>query len=240
MDFLIIQLYGPLASWGAPAVGESRPSSDHPTRGALLGLVAASLGIEREDASSQSALSQALRFAVRQITPGGIIRDFHTVQVPKRDKKAQYATRKDELGVGKDKLNTIISRREYRADGLWQVAVSLTPESHWSLEDLEKALREPAFTPYLGRRSCPLAAPLAPQKVQAEGIHEAFSRVSPLIHDYQSRLLGFDGQIDYFWEEHGDDLQVQDTRFPEDDVINRDRWQFRGRAEHHARIKEGL
>ena len=43
MEALIFQLYGPLASWGAPAVGETRPSSDHPGRAALLGLLASAL-----------------------------------------------------------------------------------------------------------------------------------------------------------------------------------------------------
>ena len=44
MEALIFQLYGPLASWGAPAVGETRPSSDHPGRAALLGLLANRFG----------------------------------------------------------------------------------------------------------------------------------------------------------------------------------------------------
>ena len=48
-DFLVFQLYGALASWGDIAVGEYRPSQGHPSKSAITGLLAAALGIERED-----------------------------------------------------------------------------------------------------------------------------------------------------------------------------------------------
>jgi CRISPR system Cascade subunit CasD len=45
--YLLFQLYAPLVSWGAPAVGEVRHTDTIPTRSALLGLLAAALGIPR-------------------------------------------------------------------------------------------------------------------------------------------------------------------------------------------------
>lgn len=237
MEILIFQLYGPLASWGAPAVGESRPSSDHPGRSALLGLLGAALGIKREDSAAQQALAGSVRFAVKQLSPGQVIRDFHTVQVPKRDRKARYATRKDELAFSSDRLNTIISRREYRCDGHWRVAVTLTTASDWTLQELEAALRQPKFVLYLGRKSCPLAAPLSPKRVQVSGVREALVSDMPQLHESQDRWLRQDF-VDYFWEGDAGDIQPQDTRYPEDDVISRERWQFKGRREHHARVEE--
>jgi len=239
MDYLIFQLYGPLASWGTSAVGEARPTSDHPGRSALIGLVAASLGIRRDDTATQQSLADSVVFGVKQTTPGTFIRDFHTIQVPKRNRNRQYLTRKDEMAFLGDRLNTIISRREYRCDGLWYVAIALTPKSDWSLEEISEALRYPVFTPYLGRKSCPLAAPLAPRIVEGvAGLAEAFSVGFPEFCPGQSRWLGVSGTVDYFWEGAAGDVAVQDTRFPEDDVVSRNRWQFRGRAEHHARVKE--
>ena len=44
-DYLLLRLYGPLASWGEIAVGESRHSAVQPSRSALLGLLGAALGI---------------------------------------------------------------------------------------------------------------------------------------------------------------------------------------------------
>lgn len=238
MEILVFQLYGPLASWGTPAVGESRPSSDHPGRSALLGLLAAGLGIQRDDAANQQALASSVKFAVKQLTSGQVIRDFHTVQVPKRDRKARYATRKEEMALSSDRLNTIISRREYRCDGLWRVGVTVTDNSDWALQDLEAALRQPKFILYLGRKSCPLAAPLSPTIVQAEGLQQALSVEMPPVHEQQQRWLGLGDSVDYYWEGEAGDLQAQDTRYPEDDVVSRERWQFKGRREHHARVKE--
>ncbi|PVY79150.1 CRISPR-associated Cas5e family protein [Tamilnaduibacter salinus] len=238
MEALIFQLYGPLASWGAPAVGETRPSSDHPGRAALLGLLAAALGIRRDDGPGQQALASSVRFAVKQFSAGRLMRDYHTVQVPGRDKKARYFTRKDELAVPKDKLNTVLSSREYRQDGLWQVAVLLNEHSDWNLDELQTALKTPVFTPYLGRKACPLAAPLAPKKVQANGLREAFASAPPRICDQHGRWLHLPDSVDFYWEDHAGDIAVQDTRQPSDDVISRERWQFGSRQEHHARIRE--
>ncbi|MCX2793353.1 type I-E CRISPR-associated protein Cas5/CasD [Microbulbifer thermotolerans] len=238
MEALIFQLYGPLASWGAPAVGETRPSADHPGRAALLGLLAAALGIRRDDGPNQQALAASVRFAVKQHSAGRLMRDYHTVQVPGRDKKARYFTRKDELSVPKEKLNTVLSSREYRQDGLWQVAVLLNEQSDWNLDELEAALRAPVFTPYLGRKACPLAVPMAPQKVQAKGLREVFAAVPSRICDQQARWLNLPESVDYYWEGDAGDIEVQDTRQLTDDLISRDRWQFGSRREHHARLRE--
>ena len=64
LDFLIFQLYGQMASWGEIAVGEYRPSRDYPSKSAIIGLVAAALGITRDDEDRQLALSEALGFGV--------------------------------------------------------------------------------------------------------------------------------------------------------------------------------
>lgn len=238
MEALIFQLYGPMASWGGPAVGETRPSSDHPGRAALLGLLAAALGIRREDSAGHQALSDSVRFAVKQFSPGRLMRDYHTVQVPGRDKKARYFTRKDELSIPKDKLNTVLSSREYRQGGMWQVAVLLEKSSGWTLDELQVALREPVFTLYLGRKACPPAVPLAPKKVTANGLREAFGHVEPFVCESQQRWLGLSGDLDFYWEEEAGDIEIQDTRQPNDTLISRERWQFGSRQEHHARIRE--
>lgn len=238
MEVLIFQLYGPMASWGGPAVGETRPSSDHPGRSALLGLLAAALGIRRDDTPGQEALAASVRFAVKQFSPGSLMRDYHTVQVPGRDKNSRYFTRKDELGGPKDTLKTVLSSREYRLDGVWQVAVLPEAHSQWTLGDIEHALRHPVYTPYMGRKACPLAVPMAPRRIEAAGLREAFAQVPPDICSQQDRWLRLSSEVDFYWEGDAGDLSPQTTRQPEDDVLSRTRWQFVGRQEHHARIRE--
>ncbi len=57
-DFLVFRLYGPLASWGDIAVGEQRPTTPHPSKSAVLGLIAAALGVRRDEEERQQALAE--------------------------------------------------------------------------------------------------------------------------------------------------------------------------------------
>ena len=79
-DYLVFRLYGPLASWGEIAVGESRHSAAYPSRSALIGLLGAALGIERDDEAGQQALAAGYRFGVKLHAAGHPLRDYHTVQ----------------------------------------------------------------------------------------------------------------------------------------------------------------
>ncbi len=84
MDFLVFQLQAPLASWGDTAVGEYRGSYEYPGESALLGLLAAALGIRREEDLTLSGLRQGYGFAVGVQDGGTLLRDYHTAQVPGR------------------------------------------------------------------------------------------------------------------------------------------------------------
>src|SRR5574343_917945 len=97
-DYLIFQLYGPLASWGEIAVGEVRPSAAYPSRSALLGLLAAALGVERGEGAALAALAEAYRFGVKLHWEGQVLRDYHTVQRGPALRKHTYRTRRQELG----------------------------------------------------------------------------------------------------------------------------------------------
>jgi CRISPR-associated Cas5-like protein len=125
MDFLVFQLQAPLASWGDTAVGEYRGSYEYPGESALLGLLAAALGIRREDDSALAGLRQGYGFAVGVQDAGTLLRDYHTAQVPGRTalKGRPHATRRDELAVPKRDLHTILSTRDYRQNAACLVAV---------------------------------------------------------------------------------------------------------------------
>ena len=82
MEYLLFRLYGPLASWGEIAVGESRHSANYPSKSALLGLVAAALGITRDDEAMQNRLHQDYALAMEVLSTGQLLRDYHTAQVP--------------------------------------------------------------------------------------------------------------------------------------------------------------
>jgi CRISPR system Cascade subunit CasD len=242
MQYLVFQLYGPLASWGVPATGEIRRSATHPTRSALVGLLAAALGIRRDQEDDLASLRDGVRFAVKQLSPGVMMQDYHTAQVPGQDRKAWRLTRRDELAVPKDRLHTILSTREYRCNGYWKVAISASDDAPSDLEALAQALRRPRFPLYLGRKACPPAAPLAPRVVEAGGIREALATPFPALtglgEDQEGRLLGLREEVAYAWEGNSSDIEPQETRHPQDQPLHRGRWQFTTRPEHWHQTRE--
>ena len=176
MKYLLFRLYGPMASWGEIAVGESRHSAVYPGKSALLGLMAAALGIRRDEEQRQAALATGYRFAVKVISTGHPLRDYHTAQAPDSVGKFVYRTRRDELVIGKERLGTILSSREYRCDAFSLVAVVADDNAPYALEEIQEALMKPRFHLYLGRKSCPVAAPLNPQVTDATGFGEALDK----------------------------------------------------------------
>lgn len=84
--YLLFRLYGPMAAWGGTAVGEYRPSDAQPSRTAILGLLAAAVGIRRDQEDALNDLDRSVEIAVRLDMPGEVMRDYHTTQVPPEGK----------------------------------------------------------------------------------------------------------------------------------------------------------
>lgn len=242
-QFLMFRLYGPMAAWGDVAVGEFRPSHTHPTRTSVLGLVAAALGIRRHQEEELLALDDSIKLAVRLDAPGEVLRDYHTTQVPPAQNKVVHYTRQDELA--NDKLNTILSSRDYRCDAAATVVLHSQSEA-FNLAVIEAALRQPKLPLYLGRKSCPLALPLSPKLIEAQDLPQALADYSPtqeVLNVLTGDLWGY-GQLApaegmaLFWEEG---MQVAELRpaisYPRRDRLrSRQRWQYDERIEHRAQL----
>jgi CRISPR system Cascade subunit CasD len=257
MDLLLFRLYGPMASWGEIAVGESRHSANYPSKSAILGLIGAALGIARDDEAQQARLQQSYSLAVEVFAVGQLLRDYHTAQVPDSAGKFSYRTRRDELVLGKARIllgGTILSNREYRSDALAVVALRALDNAPFSLQQIEEKLRKPVFHLYLGRKSCPLAAPLNPQlQLNQADVLSAFKayRHEPLLP--QQAAAGESGQLSqqdcywlnvgkarhYYWEglecdfSRDEDLTRRQTRVRHDQPLSRKRWQFAPRQENY-------
>lgn len=244
-EYLVFRLYAPLASWGEAAVGETRPTSTYPGKSALLGLIGAALGVRREDDAGQKALRESFSVAVKQRSEGTLMRDYHTVQVPPTKAKVRYSTRKDELSAPKSDLNTILSARDYRCDGLWTVACWLTPESRWTLAELQQALEMPHFCLYLGRKACPPAAPLAPKVVACSTLKDALDSEFPPLNgrnEAVEKALRLSGRALYAWEGdiHHLDGNAEGVEYNDiwDMPLNRRRWQFGPRLEYRRAMQD--
>jgi len=240
-EYLVFRLYGPMASWGQAAVGGDRPTGVQPTRSALLGLLGAALGIKRDEEQRLSWLHRSVLVAVKQCAPSSLVRDYHTTQVPSHRNKIVHRTRKNELS--ENKLNTILSSRDYRCDGLWVVAVRSAPSAEYSLAQLRSALLEPVYALSLGRKSCPPALPLAPKIVECENLKSALDADFPALmrsNREDSLWLNASGRVTYFWE--GDKSEIEHvnvlTTEPWDEPVSRTRWQFKQRVLHQFSIEE--
>ncbi|RTR06301.1 type I-E CRISPR-associated protein Cas5/CasD [Halomonas nitroreducens] len=245
MEYLVFRLYAPLASWGEAAVGESRPTATYPGRSAIIGLLGAALGVRRDDDSGQRQLRNSVSIAIKQRSPGSLMRDYHTVQVPASQSKVTYRTRRDELSAPRKVINTILSSRDYRCDGLWTVAVWLTPQAELTLEDLERALKAPHFPLYLGRKACPPGAPLAPRREAFAQLREALDAEFPPLYGKNAgderRALRLPENEFYAWEGAADVLDGNGQGVESSEVwdmpLNRRRWQFGPRVEYRRVIR---
>lgn len=225
-EYLIFQLYSPLASWGEEAVGEVRHSAPVPTRSALLGLLAAAVGIRRDEEERLSAFHSAYYFAVHALaSQERWLRDYHTVSVPRENKKYRYHTRREELRLAPQEVGTLISQREYRCDAYWHVAVSVRPDAPYSLAALRAALLNPHFPLYLGRKSCPLALPLAPQLLSGELRQVLLQAAETLRPAELSDFLAPSGHC--YWDDPDEkSLLWQQKQRSNSQPLNRQRWQF--------------
>ncbi|KFN49274.1 type I-E CRISPR-associated protein Cas5/CasD [Arenimonas composti] len=168
MNWLLFELAAPLASFGGVAPGTIRDTELLPTRSAVLGLLAAACGIERDDVDGQRRLGDGLLIAARVNADAALLRDFHSAQAPPEAalRGRPRRTRRDELAVAKDDLNAVLSDRYYYTT--YAATVGIACEDGGRLATLEAALRRPRFVLYAGRKSCPLAWPLDPHQVEAD------------------------------------------------------------------------
>jgi CRISPR system Cascade subunit CasD len=197
--YTVFTLAGPFASFGGVAGNERRGSMDRPGHSMLVGLVSAALGIRRSDEDRLARLSAACRFAVRADAPGQPLIDYHTVQTAALRRGFAPTTRKQLLDGGRaaGRLDTTLTRREYRTDVRFTVAVELAGEA-LTHEAIDAALRWPRLVLYLGRKSCPPSLPLDPKSMTAETVPQAFAAYDEATGHRACELAGFrrgDGTI---------------------------------------------
>ncbi len=237
-DFLIFQLYGPLCSWGGVAVGNERPTETHPTKSAIIGMIAAALGIRREEENAQRELIEGYGLAIRTELPGVLESDYHTAESPSSTSLVgmPHITRTDELKAIAPRDNAIVSSREYRTDALNFIAIWEKSEAPHSLENIVQALKSPHFTLYLGRKSFTLSLPLNPKIVSSNNLRNVFSKEEIGLsdpHPFLAPLFSERNTIIWLWDS---DLKNsgfdQSKEFIRRDVpLNRGRWQFTERTE---------
>lgn len=251
-DFLGFRLWGPMASWGSVAVGELRGTWSRPSRSAILGLIAAACGVERDNRAAHDNLERDLGFAVRVDLPGRTLRDYHTAQAPGSRRNKRWMTRRDELAEPLE-LNTILSERSYLTEHSATILLWRRPDAREpSLDEINNRLIEPVFAPYLGRKSCPLGLPLTPigplrarDPVAALAAFDAdpASTLSGLHRNYETHARERQGKQAELWMDADDarafGLQSDERTVRRDRIRDRSRWLFADRDEVLIRSASG-
>ena len=238
--YLAFTLHAPLAAFGAVAVGERRPTWDRPGRSAVLGLVAAALGVPRTDEATHEAMHRSYGMAVRTDAPGRLLADYHTAQVPPAQRGRRHPTRAHELST--PGLSTILTRREYRTDALHTVALWEHDGAPHPLDALHGALLRPFYVLYLGRKGCPLGLPLGPLVLDApdpEAALQARAGAAPEPEQRLRRDLRAEPGLVAIDADAADPSRVMRVEQRRDALASRARWQFDLRPEAVLRPPAG-
>lgn len=240
-ELVLFRLEAPIAAFGDLAVGERRGSHRRPAHSAIAGLLAAALGLGRDDPGLE-ALADGILLAVRTDSIGSPLADFHTAQTPPQKRGRTYATRRQELAIKND-LGTIISRRDYWSDTAFTILLWPTDKLVYMPQDIANALNQPVFIPFVGRRACPLGAPMAAKVIEADSIVEAFARYDSKLNAQREKgkltvltpgkEIAFDAT---FTSEQIIGLTTSRTETRRDSLVNRQRWQFALREEQLATL----
>lgn len=152
-----VRLAGPLQSWASASVtGNIVHTELEPTRSGLIGLLAGACGFYRDEWPSWL---DDLTFIVRNDNRGIITDDFQTI-----NPRTEEETFRQRLLIAQGKRassakaliytpdaqgGTSIVNRTYIANG--EFLVQITSNDH--ADEIRKALKNPIFTSYLGRKA---------------------------------------------------------------------------------------
>lgn len=137
MAVLLLRLAAPLQAWGSSSKFIVRSTEREPTKSGVIGMIAAALGIQRNDDAKKLAPLAQLRFGVRADKEGILLKDFHMVHGYKI---------------------ADVTERYYLSDAAFLVALECDDKK--LLEEIAAALQKPVYPLYLGRKSCPPTLPV--------------------------------------------------------------------------------
>jgi CRISPR system Cascade subunit CasD len=142
MAFILLHIVAPMQSWGSRSRFEYRDTEREPTFSGIVGLIAASMGLDRsEDISHLEAMDMTIR-----VDKEGILQQ-------------EFQTAQGVLTASGAKKDQII-RRDYLSDAEFHVALEA---EQTLLKNIYAALCSPVFPVFFGRKSyvpaCPIVYP---------------------------------------------------------------------------------
>ena len=127
MKTILLKFAGPLQSWGSSSHFETRHTDYYPSKSAIIGLIAASLGYRRDEDDKVKQLNE-VDFAVRVDQQGNLLRDYHTAKKYKDNGEFE---------------RTYVTNRYYLEDAIFIVAISHQDDK--LMNAIEEGLNNPYF-----------------------------------------------------------------------------------------------
>ncbi len=167
MPTLLLRLVGPMQSWGTTSRFDQRDTGKEPSKSGIIGLLAAAMGIDRENWVDLEPLTR-LSMGVRHDRPGMPKRDYQTAGCAATNTiiKADGTQAKD---------GGVVSDRFYLADAAFLVGMECSDRSF--LVRIHAALRDPVWPLALGRKSYVPSEPIWMENgVQDVTLRDALNR----------------------------------------------------------------
>lgn len=201
LDVLWLRLEAPLMSFGGVRVDERGPTAAFPGRSMVAGLLANALGYRHGEHERLQRLQERLRYAVRRDRRGRLVQDYQTVDLGQDFLREGWTTRGAPEGRagGSAKTGTHIRYREYWADAVFTVALTLDPaDEEPALDDCARALQEPERPLFLGRKPCLPSSELFLDTGRVGSLVDALRRIA--LH----RRAEDDDAFAVWWPEEGE------------------------------------
>lgn len=173
MPTLLLRLAGSMQSWGVDSKFDIRRTELQPSKSGVVGLLAAALGIRRNEESDRLEKLAAMRFGVRVDCKGSLLIDTQN-SVEGCDYK---------IAKGKDLHR---SQREYLCDAVFLAGFESDDADY--LKEVCTALSNPVFPLFLGRRSCPVTLPLC-LGIREESLENALKAEPWLVPEWRQRSI---------------------------------------------------
>lgn len=141
---LLLRLAAPLQSWGSCSLYDNRDTDYFPTKSGVTGMIAAALGMQREDSLEEL---NSLKFGVRVDFQGTYLNDYQITNMG-------------------EKLKLNVSHRGYLSDAIF--LVGFYTDNIQLLKKIKNAIKHPKFVLFLGRKSCPPTQPIFLKIVEKE------------------------------------------------------------------------
>lgn len=158
--YLSLLLDAPLQSWGYQSRFDRRTSLSYPTRSGIVGMLCAAMGIDRMDTEGLARFGD-LKMTVYVFSGSGRLVDFHTIGGG-WDKKTdrQNIVPKADGSAG----DTVVTHREFLQHAKFGVILQ---GDLALLERTARAVQNPCWGIWLGRKACIPASPVF------QGIHDS-------------------------------------------------------------------